>query len=516
MRVLLVPYPRMSKTIPGVTFAMPARDDSVIRGSLIACSIFLVLSLIANFLLWRWADTSDTTAKNANSSLTEAQATIQRQSNRINYLQGVIGVGELTQAELDNYAESGAGDANFDKVVADVATAMSYFGPEVDPSRKNLTALPEYLTTQIRTLSDQYNTAVEAQQQIKSQADADIKVARDAQKRAEDLQQQSEQEKLQLRAQFEEARKDMKLASEQLKDQLNQQAAAHLRERNTLNQKITDLSDERTDLLATVESQREELNRLRNSEFEVAQGEVTWTRPGDRLVMINLGAADQLRNGVKFEVYDADDTGVTDVDPKAMIEVVRISGAHLAEARLLGDSPASSPVIPGDKVYSPFWAPGREVRIAIAGSFDVNNDGKANQQDIDALTGVIQAAGAKVAAVVDPSGRRQGAKLDAGIRFLVVGQRAEASNGADPNQVANEQRAMAEMGAIIDEARQLGITVIPAAKLLGFLKTMDDSVTVPLGTRARGSDFGPLSNRPGPRAENDISDLYRNPPARDN
>lgn len=493
---------------------MPARDDSVIRGGLIACIIFLVLSLIANFLLWRWADTSGETARTAQSNLTEAQTTLQRQSQKIDYLQGVIGVGNLTQAELDNLSERAAGDPDFDKVVTDVQTAMSYFGPEVDPSRKNLSALPEYLTTQIRTLSDQYNTAVEAQQQIKAQADADIKVARDAQKMAEDLQQQSEQEKLALRDQFEEDRKEMKLETGRLQDTLTRQEQNHIKERNTLNQRIASLTGERQEMLATIESQRRELNRLRNSQFEVAQGEVTWTRPGDRLVMINLGSADQLRNGVKFEVYDADASQVTDSEPKAMIEVVRISGAHLAEARLLGDLPASSPVIPGDKVYSPFWAPGRQVRIALAGTFDINNDGKANQEDLDVLSGVIRAAGAEVAAVVDPSGRRQGDKLDAGIRFLVVGERPEFAETGDAAQAARDQKVMEQMGEIIDEAQQYGITVIPAYKLLGFLKTIDDTVTVPLGVRARGSDFEVDPNPPGRRAESDISEFYRRPPPR--
>ena len=32
---------------------MVARDDSVIRGSLIACMIFFVLSIALNFFLWR-------------------------------------------------------------------------------------------------------------------------------------------------------------------------------------------------------------------------------------------------------------------------------------------------------------------------------------------------------------------------------------------------------------------------------------------------------------------------------
>ncbi|XZE52172.1 hypothetical protein SH139x_003854 [Planctomycetaceae bacterium SH139] len=494
---------------------MPARDDSVIRGSLIACSIFLVLSLIVNFLLWRSADVYSSEASAAATRLSNMSTDIQRKDRQITYLQGVIGVGELTKAQLDDLAESGSGDANFEKVVQDVATAMTYFGPEVDESRKNLSALPEYLTGQIRTLSEQYNNAIQAQQREKARADAEVKVAQDAQQRAENLQQQSEDEKEQLRTQFENDRQQMKLAGEQLKDQVRNQAAKHLTESRALNQQIGTLNTEKTELLATIDDQRRELNRMRNSQFEVAQGKVTYTRPGDRLVMIDLGASDALRKGVTFEVYGAEKSNVAEAEAKAMIEVVAIRGDHLAEARILGDPFASNPIIPGDKVYSPFWAPGRKVRIALAGSIDINRDGKANSEDIDILRGVIQAAGAEVAAVVDPSGRRAGQQLDSGIRFLVVGERPEAADGADQAATDRELQALAEIGAMIDEARQKGITIIPAEKLVGFLKTMDDAITIPLGPTARGSDFPPSKAVSGRRIKSDVSGFYRRTPPSD-
>ena len=496
---------------------MPARDDSVVRGGLIACAIFLVISLVVNFLLWNMADTASTQAENASSQLTEANNSLTRQQEKIQYYEGAIGVSNFTEAEMKSMAERGADDATFQQVVNDLATAMSYFGPEVDPSQKNLTALPTYLTEQIRTLSDQYNNAVQAQQQEKARADAEIKLAQDAQAVAEQLQKKSEDEKEALRAQFEDERQAMKLAGGQLRDQLRTQQQNYAKVIQGKDQQLTALSTQRDDLLATVESQRREINQMRNSQFEIAQGKVTSTNPGGSTVYVDLGSMDALRRGISFAVFDADETRVTDSEPKATIEIVAIRGDHLAEARIVGDPYAVEPIIPGDKVYSPFWAPGRKVRIAVAGTVDVNRDGRANDEDLDILTGVIQAAGAEVAAVVGTGGGRPArSQLDSSIRFLVVGERPEASAGGDAEQTAQEQQKLAEMGAVIDDARQKGITIISADKLIGFLRNIDESITVPLGPTARASDFPPAAAATGRRNKSDVSGFYRRTPPRSN
>jgi hypothetical protein len=494
---------------------MPARDDSVIRGSLIASVIFLVLSLVLNFLLWRMGDTASTEAESAKANLASTSATVLKQNNMITYMKSIIGVGELTQAEQDNLAESAAGDADMEKVITDTKNVLSYFGPEVDNSQRNLTALPEYLVNVIRERVNQYNAVSQAREQEKVQAAAAIKVAQDAQAAAEALQQKAEQEKEDLRVAFEADRQKMKVAGAELQDLVNRQAAEMRRLKDENGAKIASLETEKKQLLATIDLQRREINTLTNPEFEVAQGEVTYTRSGDRLVMINLGSADALRKGVNFAIFDADETRVTDVKPKAMVEVTAIRGDHLAEARILGDAIVSNPIISGDKVYSPFWAPGRKVRIALAGAIDINRNNKGDAEDIDILTGLIEAAGAEVAAVVDGSGQRGGkSKLDSGIRFLVVGERPETSDSTDAAAVAAESKAMAEVGAIIDEARQLGITIIPADKLIGFLKTLDDSITVPLGPTARGSDFQPRRIDNLRRVNGSVSDLYNKAPER--
>lgn len=497
---------------------MPVRDDSVIRGGLIASSIFLVLSLIANFLFWRMGNIAATEAQEVKTQLQSATATIQKQQNQLGFLKGAIGIGteSLNEASMNALAESAKGDADMETAIATINTALSYFGPGGDFSQKNLSRLPEYLTQQLRGLSDQYNNAVAQQQLEKARADADIKVARDAQAKAEQLQATSEKEKEDLRTQFDQDRQQMKLANGDLQDKVNRALAENRKVAQDSALRIDSLQTEKSQLLTTIESQRRELNELRNSTFEVAQGKVTYTRPGDRLVMINLGSRDQLRNGVNFEVHDAEDSRVVSGKPKAMIEVVAIRGDHLAEARLIGDEIISDPIIPGDRIYSPFWAPGRSVRIALAGSIDINQDGRIDDSDTSILRGAIESAGAEIAAVITPGARRTGKELDSGIRFLVTGQQEAESDNPQAELTERQQRSVAEMGKIIDEARQLGITVVPAEKLLGFLRTIDDSITVPLGNTARADDFRPLPAGTGRLSKESVSDLYQKAPPRGN
>ena len=78
-----------------------ARDDSVIRGSLIACMIFLVLSFALNFFLWQWGDTQASEALSATDRLATIQSQVAQMETRASRLKAMLGVGGFTQAELD-------------------------------------------------------------------------------------------------------------------------------------------------------------------------------------------------------------------------------------------------------------------------------------------------------------------------------------------------------------------------------------------------------------------------------
>jgi hypothetical protein len=223
-------------------------------------------------------------------------------------------------------------------------------------------------------------------------------------------------------------------------------------------------------------------------------------------VHINLGSADALRVGVQFGVVDVNELNVEEAELKSQIQVTKILGEHSAQARVLGNPSYKNPLVRGDKLYSPFWAPGRKVRIALAGDIDITGDGRGNTEQLKSM---IEMAGAEVAAMISSTGDMQG-KLDSSVRFLVVGE--QAGSGASPEADASRDRASAEISRIKAQATELGITTIPAWKLLEYLKGINDSITTPLGAAARGADFEPLpaTGMSGRNQSTVLPEVYRN------
>ena len=95
---------------------------------------------------------------------------------------------------------------------------------------------------------------------------------------------------------------------------------------------------------------------------------------------------------------------------------------------------------------------------------------------------------------------------------MVVGDDPEVGNGIgedDDNNIAT----IAAMGRVRAKASELGLTIIPAWKLQSYLRTLNDTLTTPLGSAARAEDFPPEPYSAGSRLPNTGAELY-NPPAK--
>ncbi len=482
---------------------MAARDDSVIRGSLIASLILLVLSLALNFFLWSWGDTQATEAARKQDSLQNAQAQVRTQGDQLQLLKAMLGVGQLTDAQFEQLKTSVGDDADINAIEQRFAQDMTLLGDEVDPQNRNYPALPEFFATIIRSRNDQYNQAREEAVQAVQQRDADVANARREKELAEESKSQLNETLDEATAQFTEDREAMKAQTGKLQDEVVNITRQAAEERAAAQQDLAARTQENERLQSTIDTQKRTINELRQDEFEVAQGEITNVLRGGKLVQINLGSADALRPGVIFSVLDAQATRISDADTKAQIEVISVRRDHLSICKVVSAPALSDPIIEGDQIYSPFWAPGRRVRIALAGVIDIDGDGKDDSQKV---RGMIQMAGAEIAATITPSGARQG-ELDSGIRFLVVGETPELDDPEGAGQ--NARQGVAEIGKVKSEARELGITILPAWKLVNYLQTISDTVTTPLGSAVRGEDFAPQAP-PGAngRLPSDVSGLY--------
>ena len=299
-------------------------------------------------------------------------------------------------------------------------------------------------------------------------------------------------------AKFAEDRQQMKLTTERTSDSLQKKIAEFTTYRNKVTAEINELQQLESRLSNTIENQRQELVRLRSTNFESTQGLISYVYRDGNVVTINLGSADELTPGVTFGVIDGDETRLQDAKIKATIQVTKLLGDHRAEARVVAFPEIRYPIIPGDQIYSPFWSPGRRVKIALMDNIDIDDDSRPDTTEISSM---IRAAGAEVAAILRTDGTREGT-FDSSVRFLVIGEAEQLDD-----QAGNASE-IAAVGKAKAEATENGVTVIPAWKLQAYLKTIDDSLTTPLGSAVRGRDFAPEKSLAPKSLPNSLPKIY--------
>ncbi|MGN6137114.1 MAG: hypothetical protein ACTHOU_21735, partial [Aureliella sp.] len=78
------------------------------------------------------------------------------------------------------------------------------------------------------------------------------------------------------------------------------------------------------------------------------------------------------------------------------------------------------------------------------------------------------------------------------------------------NASTEELKKVQEYNKFIGEARLLGITQMNLTNLLGYLKSKNDTRTVPLGSQTNASDYAPRAqNGVTPNTEGVVSELFR-------
>ena len=474
-----------------------AAKDSVVQGSLITCIIFLVLSLVGNFFMFQSMDKAVAAKIQADQSKANADNLSRNQSEKIQIMQAMLGVGQLTDVQFQGLLDSSSADDDMQAVEQQFVQDMSLLGEGLD---RTYPSLGGYLMNAIRDRNDQL---VRAKSDYQGKVDELAGVVRRESARADEAEKAKDDLNTQLqrtRAELAEARESHNKQQGLLQDEVTKAVQRFQNFQVSAQQKEGQLKKHASTLQDTIEKQKDTIQSLRNDEFESAQGKVVHVMPGGNLAFINLGKADGLVTGVTFSVIDQDDVRVTDAEPKGLLEIKSVPGDHLAEARIVYNKALNNPILADDLIYTPFWAPGQQVEIAMAGLMDLTGDGRDNSAELKSM---IASTGAKISAHVDPTGAKSG-NLTFDTRFLVLGR--ETEDGA----------ALASLGKIKTEAKQLGITFISLTKLMGYLRSMDSELIVPLGSAARASDFEPKPRAgAGRRTMSTVSSLYdRDPPER--
>ncbi len=234
--------------------------------------------------------------------------------------------------------------------------------------------------------------------------------------------------------------------------------------------------------LSTELKQSEELRR-RLQEKEAAEekaneypdGAVTRVNQRTRLVWLNVGSADGLRNQTSFVIVAPEDGNPIKSTPKAKIQVVKVTADHQAEARIVEDN-LSNPIMPGDHIFSTVWDAGRREHFALAGRMDLDGDGGDDRQLVQDL---VTLNGGIIDAHVNDQGEKTGL-MTVDTKYLVIGTRPE-----------DNSKDVEGFSAMITEAEKLGVKQMNVDEFLDYMGYKGQERTVNLGRFANPSDFKP-------------------------
>ena len=115
---------------------------------------------------------------------------------------------------------------------------------------------------------------------------------------------------------------------------------------------------------------------------------------------INLGRADNVRPPLTFSIHGRGPDGKPMPNSKGTLEVVNVTGDHLAQTQILSVKDAlKDPILEGDYLYNPVFHPGSPQHVVIAGRIDMH--GVKGQDDTPEFERLLQRQNAVVDGYVD-------------------------------------------------------------------------------------------------------------------
>jgi hypothetical protein len=461
---------------------MAARQDQGLQIALIILIFLFILSAVAAYIGWKSYSDSEQRGAALQEQLTGEQGRARNLQTENEDLRTMMGFGandnftDVKAAHEADMKRMGTGVAEEERrsyrtVLESVyQEGLETAGREADAKKQvgDLTARMQAVNTENEKQLTQYRDAIK-----KLEEDAAAE-----------------------RNKFNQARAELEKTKQELLGNLDTQRTeleGQIAQRDTT---IKSNTAEIAELKRAVENWREQVPSDTES-FEVADGRISWVNQNGT-VWINVGEADSLRRQITFNVYDADQHDAARATKKGSIEVTRLMGDHMAEAKITEDDP-TNPILTGDNIYSPVWHRGKKLRFALAGFIDFDSDGTS---DLQLARDLIELNGGALDAYLGEDGKVSG-EITAHTRYLVLGDSSAAGQ-------ASLQSGMQEMNR---KADQLGIETITLDEFLNQMGYRAQERTVGLGTGATARDFpareGDGTERPSVEAEEPDAGKFR-------
>src|SRR5205085_10801592 len=164
------------------------------------------------------------------------------------------------------------------------------------------------------------------------------------------------------------------------------------------------------------------------------KGKILRIDHASNLAYVNLGSADNAKQGLTFSIFAASvgNRVGRDNDRKGALELVTVMEPHLATARFTKvEDPNRNPILAGDLLFNPAWNPAQREHIAIAGIIDIDGDGT---DDTPELVRNLQRQGIEVDAWLDVKERKiKGPGINERTTYFVLGESYRWSSSIPPD-----------------------------------------------------------------------------------
>ncbi|MGI8978993.1 MAG: hypothetical protein ACR2FY_07190 [Pirellulaceae bacterium] len=473
---------------------MASREGQGMQIAVILFAILTVVLAVTTYIYYAASETKEkerVAAKAAEATATSAQMKANYEATALKFMLGIV----KSRKDVDD-AKTRAGGGESTEVNAWLAKYdqdMSMYGAAATEANQNYMDLPGYL---IASISRKNQGVVRAQAETQSETAA--KAAQvDAERVRANLAEAGVKDQaasyLDGRTKHEES---LKTTIKTANDATAVNAAAQAKAKKELDDKLAELTavtsnfaQERRikDQFAT------ELTTLRSVQgvnIDNPDALIIWINQKQRLVWIDRGYDDGLGRQMSFAVYSQNQatlfkqvermrkegTGMEKVkklESKGRIEVVRITGPHQAECRILDDK-ASDPILPGDWIHSPAWSPGQRLHFALLGFMDIDGD---QHSDRETIKHIITMNGGVIDTEIKDTGERDEGKMSVNTRYVVMGDSAEKGNLA----IKNLGQYQIARTAFIDEMTQFSVEKISVQQLLDMMGWKPEEKTTGLG-----------------------------------
>jgi hypothetical protein len=437
---------------------MAARQDQGLQIALIAFVFLFVVFAAMSYLFFRSSSDAKAQVVDLQKQLSDARGSESKSKDENGQFRQMMGFGEVDNADdvkktFDDDMKKYGGDASsgsYRNVLEAVFKAKEETEAREAESKK-----------QLKDVHDQL-LAVEA--------------AKDAQVvQFQDQMKKTEEDAASQRNGFEKDRKGLEDTKKQLLSNLETQRTQYEGQVTDRDTKIKELDDKLGKSEHAKQNLLAEISKSSDT-FEVADGRVSMVNQNGT-VWVNLGSADDLRRQITFSVFDSDQHDAAKAPSKGSLEVTKILGDHLAEARVTDDD-AKNPILAGDQIYSRVWHKGKKLHFALNGVIDVDGDGKS---DLQMIRDLVELNGGVVDAYLGEDGKVNG-EITVNTRYLVMGKFPEA---------ATQTGMQKGWQQLIDDGKTNGVEVIKLDKFLNQIGYTAGNRTVQLGADAKHEDFTP-------------------------